>query len=85
MITLAVSTSFTLPLFFSPTWSWGSSLRPVGVNLFLSSYRFNKPMAEVIHSVVPMMIVLLLGVLLISYVPFLTTALPHLVQAVGGR
>jgi TRAP-type C4-dicarboxylate transport system permease large subunit len=51
---------------------------PVGMNLFLSSYRFNKPMPEVARSVVPMLVVLFVGVLLITYVPALTTTLPRL-------
>jgi tripartite ATP-independent transporter DctM subunit len=50
---------------------------PVGMNLFLSSYRFNKPMPEVWRSIVPILIVLLGGVLLITYLPFLSTALPQ--------
>ncbi len=50
---------------------------PVGMNLFLSSYRFNKPLPEVYRSVVPMLLVLLVGVLLITYIPPLTTFLPH--------
>lgn len=50
---------------------------PVGVNLFLSSMRFNKPMSEVVRSIVPILLVLLLGVLLITYVPAMTTTLPH--------
>ena len=49
---------------------------PVGMNLFLSSYRFGKPMPEVIRAIIPILIVLLLGVLLITYVPPLTTWLP---------
>ncbi|HEY0788181.1 MAG TPA: TRAP transporter large permease subunit, partial [Thermoanaerobaculia bacterium] len=49
---------------------------PVGMNLFLSSYRFGKPLPEVYRSVVPMLIVLLIGVLLITYVPGMTTWLP---------
>jgi tripartite ATP-independent transporter DctM subunit len=53
---------------------------PVGMNLFLSSYRFNKPMPEVCRSIVPILLVLLGGVLLITYVPFLSTALPRLFQ-----
>jgi C4-dicarboxylate transporter, DctM subunit len=51
---------------------------PVGMNLFLSSYRFNKPMPEVARSVLPMLLVLLVGVLLITYIPALTTTLPKL-------
>jgi len=50
---------------------------PVGVNLFLASMRFNKPMSEVIRSIVPMLLVLLLGVLLITYIPAMTTTLPR--------
>jgi tripartite ATP-independent transporter DctM subunit len=50
---------------------------PVGMNLFLSAYRFNKPMLEVYRSVVPILFVLLAGVLLITYVPWMTTALPN--------
>ncbi len=51
---------------------------PVGMNLFLSSYRFGKPLGEVIRSVIPLLFVQLLGVLLTTYCPPLTTALPQL-------
>lgn len=51
---------------------------PVGMNLFLASYRFQKPMGEVTRAVLPMLGVLLVGVVLITYVPQLTTALPKL-------
>jgi TRAP-type C4-dicarboxylate transport system permease large subunit len=50
---------------------------PVGMNLFLSSYRFDKPLLEVYRAVLPMLLVLLAGVLVITYVPALTTALPE--------
>lgn len=53
---------------------------PVGMNLFLASYRFGKPMGEVIRATMPMLIVLLIGVLLITYLPWLTTFLPDLFQ-----
>lgn len=49
---------------------------PVGMNLFLSSYRFGKPMAEVTRSILPMLAVLAAGVLMITYWPWLTTWLP---------
>jgi tripartite ATP-independent transporter DctM subunit len=52
---------------------------PVGMNLFLSSYRFNKPMSEVTRATLPMLLVLLVGVLLITYIPWLTTFLPSIV------
>ena len=50
---------------------------PVGVNLFLSSLRFNQPMSVVVRSIIPMLLVLLVGVLLITYVPAMTTTLPR--------
>ena len=49
---------------------------PVGENLFLASYRFNKPILELARAMLPMYVILLVGVLLITYVPWLTTALP---------
>jgi TRAP-type C4-dicarboxylate transport system permease large subunit len=53
---------------------------PVGMNLFLASYRLNKPMGEVYRSVVPMLVVLFIGVLAITYAPWLTTWLPGLMK-----
>jgi tripartite ATP-independent transporter DctM subunit len=49
---------------------------PVGINLLLGSYRFNKPVGEVMRASLPMLGVMVIGVLLITYVPWLTTWLP---------
>jgi tripartite ATP-independent transporter DctM subunit len=46
---------------------------PVGLNLFLAAYRFKRPMLEVTHAALPMLVILGIGVLLITYVPWLTT------------
>ncbi len=51
---------------------------PVGLNLFLSSYRFNKPVLQIARATLPMLGVLAVGVLLITYVPWLTTGLLEL-------
>lgn len=48
---------------------------PVGLNLFLASYRFQKPLLTVARASLPMVLILGLGVLLITYVPWLTTVL----------
>jgi len=48
---------------------------PVGLNLFLSSYRFERPVLEVARATLPMLVILGVGVLLITYVPWLTTGL----------
>ncbi len=49
---------------------------PVGMNLFLSAMRFEKPLTYVYRAVIPMFFVLLLGVLLITYFPPLSLTLP---------
>jgi TRAP-type C4-dicarboxylate transport system permease large subunit len=48
---------------------------PVGLNLFLASYRFKRPMLEVCRASLPMLAILGIGVLVITYVPWLTLAL----------
>ncbi len=45
---------------------------PVGINLFISSYRFKKPIAEVYKASLPFMLVLLLVLILITYIPELS-------------
>jgi tripartite ATP-independent transporter DctM subunit len=46
---------------------------PIGMNLCLSAYRFRQPMTTVYRATLPFYLILLLGVLLITYVPALTT------------
>lgn len=53
---------------------------PLGLNLFLSSYRFKRPMVEVYRAVLPMLFILYAMVFLITYVPSLTTWLPGLLS-----
>jgi C4-dicarboxylate transporter, DctM subunit len=50
---------------------------PVGINLFLSAYRFKKPMGTIIWATLPFLFILMGTVLLITYVPWLTTAPLH--------
>ena len=45
---------------------------PVGMNLFIASYRFKKPLTELYTATLPFMLILLLAVLIITYVPFLS-------------
>ena len=53
---------------------------PVGLNLFLSSSRFNKPLPQLYRHVVPFLIILGIGVLLITYVPAMSTGFLHWVK-----
>ena len=66
-----------LGIIFLANMELGFLCPPVGLNLLLASYRFNKPMSEVTRATFPMLLVLLVGVLPITYFPPLTTFLPH--------
>ena len=48
---------------------------PVGMNLFLSSFRFDRPLTNVYRDTVPFFLLMLVVVLLITYVPSLTLLL----------
>ena len=45
---------------------------PVGMNLFIASYRFDKSITELYQATIPFMIVLLIAVLIITYWPALS-------------
>ena len=55
---------------------------PVGLNLFISSLRFNKPVFTVVRATLPYIGILLLALLLITYVPSLSL---WLVEAMGVK
>ncbi|GHT56124.1 TRAP transporter subunit DctM [Spirochaetia bacterium] len=48
---------------------------PVGLNLFLASYRFKRPFLETSRYVLPFLIIQLAVVLIVTYIPVLTTYL----------
>jgi tripartite ATP-independent transporter DctM subunit len=54
---------------------------PVGMNLFIASYRFHKPVTELYKSTIPFMFILMAAVLVITYWPALTM---YLVNNRGG-
>ncbi len=53
---------------------------PVGLNLFLSASRFEKPMFTVYRSVVPYLLIMTAGVLLITYVDALSVGVVRLLK-----
>jgi C4-dicarboxylate transporter DctM subunit len=53
---------------------------PVGMNLFLASYSFEKPLAAIYRYVVPFLLIELGAVLVITYLPWLTPALLGVVK-----
>jgi len=48
---------------------------PLGLNLLLASVRFKKPVLQVMWATLPMLGILAVGVLLITYIPWLTEGL----------
>ena len=47
---------------------------PIGMNLFIASYRFKKSITELYSATIPFMLVLLLALIVITYVPALSLA-----------
>ena len=45
---------------------------PIGMNLFIASYRFDKPLHELYLASWPFMVVLLIALALITYVPWIS-------------
>jgi len=48
---------------------------PVGMNLFIASYRFDKPVMDIYKATIPFMLVLLAALMAITYWPDLSMAL----------
>ncbi len=48
---------------------------PFGLNLFLSSYRFKRPIAKVFADTLPFLLILLFSLMIITYVPALSLTL----------
>ncbi|MDR1100450.1 MAG: TRAP transporter large permease subunit [Treponema sp.] len=51
---------------------------PVGMNLFLASYRFRKPYVEISRYVIPFLLIHLAVVFIVTYIPILSTYLTKL-------
>jgi tripartite ATP-independent transporter DctM subunit len=45
---------------------------PVGINLFIASFRFNKPITELYRASIPFLILLIIALLIITYIPALS-------------
>ena len=64
-----------LGIIFVANLELGYMTPPVGLNLFFASYRFDRPLLEVYRAAVPLLIILAFGVILITYVPWLSLGL----------
>jgi C4-dicarboxylate transporter DctM subunit len=64
-----------LGILFLANMQLGYITPPVGMNLFIASYRFERPVLEVYRATVPFFLILLATVLVITYWPALSLAL----------
>jgi TRAP-type C4-dicarboxylate transport system permease large subunit len=62
---------FHLAIIFIANLELGYITPPVGMNLYLSSYRFEKDMPTVYKATLPFFLLRLFGVFLITYIPLL--------------
>jgi C4-dicarboxylate transporter DctM subunit len=62
---------FHLAIIFIANLELGYITPPVGMNLYLSSYRFDKDMPTIYSATLPFFFIRLIGVLLITYIPLL--------------
>ena len=61
-----------LGVIFLANLEMGFLLPPVGLNLFLSSSRFNQPLTSLYRHIVPFLLITGVGVLLITYLPWMS-------------
>ena len=61
-----------LGIIFLANMQLGYFTPPVGMNLFIASYRFQKPIMELYRATLPFFFILLVAVLIITYWPALT-------------
>jgi TRAP-type C4-dicarboxylate transport system permease large subunit len=62
-----------LAIIFIANLELGFLTPPVGMNLFLSAYRFGEDMPTIYKSTLPFFMVMLVSVLAITYIPILST------------
>ena len=53
----------------------GASIPPLGINLFIASMRFEKPVLQLYVASLPFIAILLFALALITYLPWLSLAL----------
>lgn len=61
-----------LGILFLANMQLGYFTPPVGMNLFIASFRFQRPVTELYRATIPFFFILLATVLLITYVPWLS-------------
>jgi C4-dicarboxylate transporter, DctM subunit len=68
-----------LGIIFLANMELGYLTPPVGMNLFVACFRFGRPLIEMYQASIPFLLILLTGVLMITYAPWLTVGIVELV------
>jgi len=84
-IVIPIATSFGvhpvhLGIIFLANLGIGYSTPPVGMNLFIASFRFEEPVLKLYKATLPFLLILLIALMFITYIPDLSLWLVHLVQ-----
>jgi C4-dicarboxylate transporter, DctM subunit len=61
-----------LGIIFLTNMEIGYTTPPVGMNLFIAAFRFNKPVIGLCRAAIPFLIILLIALMLITYIPDLS-------------
>jgi C4-dicarboxylate transporter DctM subunit len=64
-----------LGIIFLTNMEIGYSTPPVGLNLFISSFRFEKPVVQLYRASLPFIAIMLVALILITYIPELSLSL----------
>lgn len=68
-----------LGIIFLANMELGYLTPPVGMNLYLASFRFNKPLMSVFRAALPFFLINLIAVLVITFVPAISVGVVHLI------
>jgi TRAP-type C4-dicarboxylate transport system permease large subunit len=63
-----------LGVIFLANMQLGYLMPPMGENLFLSAYRFDRSLPQVYRATIPYVVILAVTILLITYLPWMTLA-----------
>ena len=55
--------------------SLGFLTPPVGMNLFIASYTFEKPVMKIVRSILPFLLIQFCILMIVTYVPWFSTVL----------
>ena len=69
-----------LGIIFLANLAIGYNTPPVGMNLFIASSRFNRPVLQLYRSTLPFLVLLLISLIIITYWPGLSLFLPNLLK-----